>query len=218
MSFLNDLIDKYDIFLFDFDGVVVQSESIKFLAYQSAFKNYFSLEIDNAEMAWVGLSEEDVVEFYFHRYNLKGNKKSLIQFKRNWYINYLQSPGVPLNFGVKTFLENLCYNKKKKALVTSSKRVDVEKILVKHNLESFFNFLICAEDVERRKPDPQPYILAMKKFGIVDKEAKKKVIIFEDSFVGLDAGLASGADVVGFSESAEGYFNKEKLQALIMNF
>ena len=56
-----------------------------------------------------------------------------------------------------------------------------------------FDVTVCGDEVPARKPDPAPYLQAM---AALDVEAAAAVVI-EDSLVGVTAGLASGAAVVG---------------------
>jgi sugar-phosphatase len=52
--------------------------------------------------------------------------------------------------------------------------------------------LITAEDVQARKPDPEPYLAAARRFGVDPARA----LVFEDTPVGVRAGRAAGATVV----------------------
>ena len=47
------------------------------------------------------------------------------------------------------------------------------------------------------KPDPEAYLLALSRLNV----AADKAIIFEDSAPGLQAGLASGCEVIAFQHS-----------------
>jgi sugar-phosphatase len=53
--------------------------------------------------------------------------------------------------------------------------------------------LISANDVQRGKPDPQPYVMGAALLGVSTKDC----VVFEDAPSGVRAGVASGARVVG---------------------
>ena len=57
--------------------------------------------------------------------------------------------------------------------------------------------VICGDMVSRRKPDPEPYREAMGRLGAAPEEC----IVIEDSPVGIQAGKAAGAAVIGFRGS-----------------
>jgi HAD superfamily hydrolase (TIGR01509 family) len=76
------------------------------------------------------------------------------------------------------------------ALVTSSERIIMEAIFGVTGLR--FPMTVCAEDVTRIKPDPEPYLLATKLLG-VDPAAS---VVLEDSPNGVAAAEAAGCQVI----------------------
>lgn len=56
-----------------------------------------------------------------------------------------------------------------------------------------FGVTVCGDEVPARKPDPAPYLQAMAALGVAPEEC----VVIEDSLVGVQAGLASGAAVLG---------------------
>ena len=58
--------------------------------------------------------------------------------------------------------------------------------------EEYFDFIATQEDIEKKKPDPEGFLLVMNHFGIVPENT----IIYEDSQAGIAAARASGASVM----------------------
>jgi beta-phosphoglucomutase-like phosphatase (HAD superfamily) len=58
--------------------------------------------------------------------------------------------------------------------------------------EKNFDSIVCGEDVQRKKPDPEVYHLCLARMGVAPQAA----IAFEDSGVGLKAALAAGIRTV----------------------
>jgi beta-phosphoglucomutase-like phosphatase (HAD superfamily) len=56
-----------------------------------------------------------------------------------------------------------------------------------------FDVTVCGDEVPARKPDPAPYLQAMTALGVSPEES----VVIEDSLVGVTAGLAAGAAVIG---------------------
>ena len=52
---------------------------------------------------------------------------------------------------------------------------------------------VCGDEVPARKPDPAPYRQAMRALGVDPADC----VVVEDSLVGITAGLAAGAAVLG---------------------
>jgi HAD superfamily hydrolase (TIGR01509 family) len=74
------------------------------------------------------------------------------------------------------------------ACVTNAPRVNAEFMLQQMGLSSCFPHLIIGEECSSSKPSPEPYLEAMRRL----KVEPASCVIFEDSFSGLAAALASG--------------------------
>jgi HAD superfamily hydrolase (TIGR01509 family) len=66
-------------------------------------------------------------------------------------------------------------------------------VVLKSFPAEIFDVVISGDDVEKSKPDPQPYLMAADRLSV---DIRKSVVI-EDSVTGVTAGLASGAQVIG---------------------
>lgn len=86
------------------------------------------------------------------------------------------------------------------ALATTASERNAREILTKFGVEKAFDIFITQESVIKLKPDPECYLLAMKKADALPKDT----VIFEDSDTGAAAAAASGALVLrveNFSET-----------------
>ena len=77
-------------------------------------------------------------------------------------------------------------------LVTSSEKVITEALLKLADANKYFSFVLTRDDSKEVKPDPWPYLHAMKNFAA----DPGTTIVFEDSQVGLTSARASGAHAV----------------------
>ncbi|MFF9088767.1 HAD family hydrolase [Streptomyces sp. NPDC014991] len=99
--------------------------------------------------------------------------------------------GVRLLPGTRAFLDSLPADRW--AVVTSATRrlaearLDAVGILPKA--------LVCADDVTRGKPDPEPYLLAARQLGV----DPARCVVFEDAPAGLRAGRAAGMTTVALA-------------------
>jgi HAD superfamily hydrolase (TIGR01509 family) len=74
------------------------------------------------------------------------------------------------------------------AIVTSSRRDHFEIIHAGSDLLAYFSFILCREDYRAAKPDPEPYLLALRHSG----RAAGECLVIEDSARGLAAAKAAG--------------------------
>jgi HAD superfamily hydrolase (TIGR01509 family) len=114
----------------------------------------------------------------------------------NWLTDRVQrridADGVPWRPGAKELLRSIRQEGITTALVTMSVRRMAEQIVAHIPFEAF-DAIVAGDEVERPKPDPEPYLVAARKLGIVASDA----IAIEDSVAGLESAIASGALTIG---------------------
>jgi HAD superfamily hydrolase (TIGR01509 family) len=93
--------------------------------------------------------------------------------------------------GVEKTLATLC-KEYSMAIVTTSKRKDFELIHKNRSIVKFMDFVLTVEDYSNAKPDPEPYLAALQKYGAITEEA----LIIEDSGRGLKSAVAAGIDCI----------------------
>ena len=108
--------------------------------------------------------------------------------KQFHYLEIIKKNCVSLKTGVFRLIKDLHTKKVRQFIVTSSSRNQVD-LLVKYLFNGFnpFEFIISSEDVELKKPNPLPYLKAIKLSGIKENNS----IVFEDSNPGLKSSLAA---------------------------
>ncbi len=183
---------EFDAILFDFDGVLIDSEPMHCACWAEAIAplgvklewdwyRHHCIGIDDREMLrmMAGRSEPPCDwQAMWDRYPVK---KQLFQAR--------MAAAPPFPKTIKPLLNDL-RPQYKLAVVTSSGRTEVEPLLVAGGLESYFDTLVCARDTERHKPAPDPYLLAARRL-----EAKLPLVV-EDSSAGIAAGRAAGFEVL----------------------
>ncbi|MBE9635652.1 HAD family hydrolase [Salipiger mangrovisoli] len=83
------------------------------------------------------------------------------------------------------------------AVVTNAPRVNAEAMLRAIGLRPRIELLVIGDECSRAKPDPEPYLAAMRAFDVAPREC----LAFEDSPSGMRAAAASGAHTVGIRSS-----------------
>ena len=115
------------------------------------------------------------------------------EIKQYHYLEKIKENCVKLKTGVFRLVRELHRKKVRQFIVTSSSRKQVDLLL--ENLFNGFNpfeFIISSEDVELKKPNPLPYLKAIKLSGIKENNS----IVFEDSNPGLKSSLAANLPTI----------------------
>jgi len=113
--------------------------------------------------------------------------------KQFHYLETIKKNYVSLKTGVFRLVNELHKKKVRQFIVTSSSRIQVN-LLIEYLFNGFnpFEFIISSEDVELKKPNPSPYLKAIKLSGI----NKNNSIVFEDSNPGLRSSLAANLPTI----------------------
>jgi beta-phosphoglucomutase len=83
------------------------------------------------------------------------------------------------------------------AVVSAALRDEIEPVLAAAGLRDLFALVLSQDDVTRGKPDPQPYLLAAERLGVLPSE----LLVFEDTDVGVASAKSAGARVVGLTRT-----------------
>ncbi len=180
----------------DLDGTIANTELEAHLpAFNQAF-NDFNLNWDWGIATYLDLLKinggKNRISYYSNIINESLSKEVLIKIherKQYHYTNIVKSnKAISLKIGVYRLIKEL-YNKNiRQFIVTSSSRKQAS-LITNQLFREFqpFEFIIGSDDVEFHKPNPLPYLKAMKLSGI--KHCKS--IVFEDSAPGLRSSLAA---------------------------
>jgi HAD superfamily hydrolase (TIGR01509 family) len=101
--------------------------------------------------------------------------------------------------GVVTWLEHLQAASWKQGIATSGPRENMHTMLTSVGLEAYFTALVCAEDVQKGKPDPEPLLRAASLLGV----EPRLCITVDDAPPGLEAGRASSMRTIGVGPDFE---------------
>lgn len=194
--------------LFDFDGVIVDTEPIYDLFWNEAAVRY-ELGIENFAQKIKGTTLPYILEKYFSGYSEEFRQQVVRESTE--YEKEMPFPPMP---GSIEFLQTLKTQGVKTGLVTSSENTKVERAFRLLPLQDLFDTVVTADRIIRGKPDPMCYRLAASDL----KEKPEDCLVFEDSFAGIQAGNAAGMRVIGLSTTNPVDALKDKVYTVIPNF
>ena len=198
--------------IFDFDGVIADTERLHLLAYNHALR-----EMRQDVGRLIELTPED----YFSRYIVYGNREGfwhmlrdraitpsdelmekLCACKDDAYVQRLHEFAQPLP-GVRKVLDLLEEWRVPRAICSGGRREEIVILLDAFDLRSHFDVMVTIEDVRLGKPDPEGYNKTFEKlydeFDGLPQKAKSLVI--EDSAGGCTAARAAGLRVLAVATS-----------------
>lgn len=188
----------YEAILFDFDGVLADTEPLHFESWSEALEPLgISLDWQIFEKHCIGIPDLQVAEFFRGLVHPPADFAAVWarhSVKQELFLAKLQErpvflPEVPA-------LINALRNYKL-GVVTASSRLEIEPALDAAGIRNCFEVVIGTEDVERTKPAPEPYLLAMRRLGV------GWALAVEDSEAGVASASAAGLDVLRVPKPAD---------------
>lgn len=176
--------------IFDFDGLIVDTETAWFEAYKEAMNVY---DVDLPQERFVQTVGTDNAALYEFVQQQLGENVSIEEIEAkaaSFYQIKMKTPQA--REGVKDYLEEAKQLGYKIAIASSSNKEWVIHYLNELGLLSYFEVIITSEDVESIKPAPDLYLKALAALAVRPDEA----VVFEDSLNGLKAALAAGLKCV----------------------
>lgn len=185
--------------LFDMDGTLFDTEKYHTLALQRIGQEQKIIPpVGPKELHQMMMGKADHLLFEIIK-NWPGfpenwDVKRFIQEKNKHLLDLLKSVAGESFFSgqLKNLLIEARTEKFQIGLVTSSEKVITLELLSLAGLSEFFSFVLTRDDTLKVKPDPWPYNKAIEHF----QAEAKSTLIFEDSNVGLESAIASGAQVI----------------------
>jgi len=178
--------------VFDFDGLIVDTESKECEAWEYIYKQYGVKLPQDLWCLNIGTNTSPF-NVYNHLEQLTGTKLDLEQIRqdqRAYYHHILQNE--PLRPGVREYLLTAQSLGLRIGLASSSTNEWVRGFLDLHRLTAFFEVICTADDVLHVKPDPALYIKALSNLQTAPAEA----VAFEDSPNGALAAERAGMHCV----------------------
>jgi HAD superfamily hydrolase (TIGR01549 family) len=186
--------------IFDMDGVLVDAMPFHAEAMSRAINEITNHEIDKKNIFLLeGMPSSDLVKEIFKRENinkkidLDDNLAKQIGSRKEQVFKQIQNAkGID---GAKELLEDLTSNCGKsciKAVVSGAAREEVDAILDKNIGTKYFDFIITGDDIEKGKPNPAPFFIALNKMNLPTSQ----VIVVENSPLGVEAANKTGLECI----------------------
>ena len=194
--------------LFDFDGVIMDTEPQYTLFWDAIGKVYYP-EIENFGHHIKGQSLKELYKNYFGE--TEGLQdfitQKLLVFEGQMHFEYID--------GVVAFMKELREKGVRLAIVTSSNDAKMANAYREHpELKSMVDAIITADRVTHSKPHPECFLLGAETLDV----PVENCIVFEDSFHGIKAGNRAGMKVIGLTTTNPAEAIADKVSLTISDF
>ncbi|AAK78137.1 HAD superfamily hydrolase (TIGR01509 family) [Clostridium acetobutylicum] len=204
------------IVIFDMDGVIVDTEPI----YRKlSDRLYESLGINltkEDQYALAGSVSQDKWTLLKKQFNLKYPIEELMKMSSGIKYDYLanEENEIPLIEGVDKLILSLKSRGIMMCVASSSRRKNIEIILKRVGLISYFEYIVSGSDVEKGKPHPEIFLRAASMFD----DNILNFTVIEDTNNGVRAAKSAKMKCVGFSNPNSGTQNISSADIIVDNF
>lgn len=173
----------FDAVVFDMDGVIFDSERATMNCWIELAEKYGIKDIVKVYHDCIGVNMQKTREIVFNAYGKDFPYDAYAKEASRMYHEKYDGGRLPMKSGVREILDYLRSNKKKIALASSSPGQTVIAQLKDADILQYFDEIVSGDMVSRSKPEPDIFLTACKKIGVIPERA----YAIEDSYNGIRA-------------------------------
>jgi beta-phosphoglucomutase len=189
--------------IFDFDGVLVNSEPLHFRALREALlPEGISIDEEAYANQYLAYDDRGAIRLALGNHAKPADRAKIEEVaarKAELFDGWL--PGIPFFAGARELVRRLA-DAMPVAIASGALTREIEVMLKGGGMHDAFGAIVGADQVKNGKPHPEPYLVAMQR--IADKApglAPEECLVFEDSPPGIASALAAGMKVVAVTNS-----------------
>ena len=180
-------------FLFDMDGLLLDTESLHVKLWHLIFDKYHLNEHEDLIKNVIGTSGEQARKI---AKEMTGDPDFLLRHEEEKSLmlkEYLENHDLKEKKGASKLLSFLHDHHYEIILVSSTYEEGVERALARGHLSHWVSKKVCGDHVKYSKPNPDIYLRALSLYNYSPEEC----VVLEDSKNGIKAANAAGIDVIG---------------------
>lgn len=194
--------------VFDMDGVLIDSVELGFQARKKLLAQY-GVDLDTVpdpqDEAHRAASLKSLLASVKDHSGINIDLDEFAKISRERMRADLEEANISADLELIKFLEDLRQNNIMCAIVSSGLRKGLDIKLVLLGIRQYFSVIVTGDDVDEHKPNPAPYLFALKRLNLSAKDC----VIFEDSQTGIQAAKLSDLQSITHLKNS---FTEQKLQ------
>ncbi len=192
--------------IFDFDGVIIDSESLHFKVFNEVLSTYdIEISWEDYQGLYIGYDDEKTIKTVFKKNRKILNKKivrKLIQQKAHIFEKAVSDKQAKIFPGAIELIKSIPI-RVPIGLCTGALRSDIKPVLSGLKIKNTFKAIVTAEDTKKSKPHPDPYNLILSQLDIHDPNT---VVAIEDTPAGIRSAKSAGLKVLAVTNTFSSQF------------
>ena len=194
-------MNKMKIIIFDFDGVILDSENSHFIAFNEGLKNLnINISEDEYYSKYISLDDRGVITNVVNDKNISVTNEEIdmIIKNKNDYFESRLIDNSKLFPGVEELIIQLSKNFVL-SIGSGANRSEIIKTLKNNNIHDYFEIIVSANEVNNPKPNPETYNRVLD--NINTDFNINEIIVIEDSPGGIEAAKSAGLKCIAITNT-----------------
>lgn len=198
---------KLQAIIFDFDGVIADTEPLHYAALHQVLAAEFGIGLSQAEYYadYLGYDDRGCFQAALSAHQRPVTRHLIDELVRKKGGAYLEALGTDLKLfpGVRPLIEEAA-GTYRLAIASGALRGEIELILEEAGLRKAFAHITSAEDVSRGKPSPEPFLHALAGLNAIPpihSMRPEDCLVIEDSLPGIRGARAAGMKVLAVTNT-----------------
>jgi beta-phosphoglucomutase len=185
--------------LWDMDGTLVDSAAYHWLAWRDTMAREGFPITREQFLATFGQRNDSILRQWLGNHATPELIERIGDAKEALYRQQVLEQGIAPLAGVADWVRRLHQQGWSQAIASAAPRANVETILNALHMSDYFQAVVSAEDVHRGKPDPEVFLIAATRLGVLPRQC----IVVEDALHGIQAARAAGMKSIGVTRDGE---------------
>ena len=182
-------LSDFSAVIFDMDGLVLDTETTYFAAWQQAAKAMGYTLPESFCLSLSGLHYKDVKLKLMAYCGADFNLQSFNQLSAIYWHEHVNAHGINIKYGFTELLEFIVQQQIPYCLATNSRAVNAYECLEIAGIKDVFSTIITRDDVQQGKPSPDIFLKASELL----QAPISQCMVLEDSHAGVVAAFRAGA-------------------------
>lgn len=201
--------------IFDFDGVIVDSEPLHYQAFVLVGKSFnFDFTWEQYLTQYIGFDDRDAFRYMLaqaieagHTPDVHDVNKTIAELieKKQHAFEAIAQTGTAAILGSVELIEEAHAANLPIAIASGATHADIDQMLTLLGIRDKFDIIVAADDVEHSKPDPTTYRLAFEKLAAKHPHANltpDTTLAIEDTHAGLDSAIGAGLQTLALTTTS----------------
>jgi beta-phosphoglucomutase-like phosphatase (HAD superfamily) len=204
-----DLVNKFDLFIFDLDDTLVLTENYHYFAWYETIKYFSTINNKQSNLSYFTYDffisifhciNENTAYDFLKSISISRSEAQL--FKDNLYFDLIEKDkqNIKMLNGASEMIEHIIDNNKRFVIVTNSKKQNLDFMLelfpiLKKSSKNYYKEIIM-----NKKPNPECY------YTVVNDFPNLRYIGFEDSITGIHA-ISQVKDIIPIFINRTSYYH-----------